>query len=74
MSEKQKCVAMRVQGRPDSARAESLVRSDMAGQEAWGALEIEIFPGRESTLLLARPASGVYITKEALRVLLRYRE
>ncbi|MBO6040839.1 MAG: hypothetical protein J6P58_06475 [Oscillospiraceae bacterium] len=74
MAEKQRCVALRVPGTPDSAAAEALVRSALSGRESWGALEIEIFPGRESTLLLAHPADGVYITKEALRFLLRPRE
>ena len=32
----------------------------------WGALEIEIIAGREESLLLARPASGVYLSREAL--------
>ena len=31
-----------------------------------GALEIEIIAGREESLLLARPASGVYLSREAL--------
>ena len=36
------------------------------GNTDWGALEIEIIAGREESLLLARPASGVYISREAL--------
>ena len=32
----------------------------------WGVLEIEIIAGREESLLLARPASGVYLSHEVL--------
>ena len=32
----------------------------------WGVLEIEIIAGREESLLLARPASGIYISRKAL--------
>ena len=32
----------------------------------WGVLEIEIIAGREESLLLARPASGVYLSREVL--------
>ena len=31
-----------------------------------GVLEIEIIAGREESLLLARPASGVYLSREVL--------
>ena len=37
-----------------------------APAENWGVLEIEIIAGREESLLLARPASGVYLSREVL--------
>lgn len=36
------------------------------GGRNWGVLEIEIIAGREESLLLARPASGVYLSREVL--------
>ena len=61
-------VALRVPGRVSDRAAEALIRSrtEAAG---WGALEIRLFPGARETLLLARPAEGVYISKAALRLL-----
>ena len=74
MAEAKKCLALQVQGRPDSAEAARLIRSALQGQPGWGVLEIEIFPGRDGTLLLARPASGVYIREDAVRFLLAGRK
>ncbi|MBR6115102.1 MAG: hypothetical protein IKQ10_07970 [Oscillospiraceae bacterium] len=73
MAETVKCLAVRVPGLPSDDQAEAIVRAALAPRDDWGALEIEIFPGREGTLLLARPARGVYITADALRFLVRRR-
>lgn len=40
--------------------------SPRSAEETWGVLEIEIIAGREESLLLARPASGVYLSREVL--------
>ena len=64
-----KCVALYVPGRPDSREAERLARSAVEDAADWGALEIEMFPGREDTLLLIHPAEGVYIARSAVRFL-----
>lgn len=74
MEPKPKCLALRVLGQPDAAEAERLIRSAMGGERGWGVLEIEMFPGREGTLLLAHPARGVYISRDALCFLLCGRE
>ena len=58
-------LALRVPGHPDLSDAKRLVFAAL-GEADWGALEIEIIAGREESLLLARPASGVYISREAL--------
>ena len=63
-------MALLLPGSPDDEYAEVLVRRALAGQDDWGTLEIERFPGRDSTLLLVHPAEGVYIRREALRFLL----
>jgi len=60
--------ALRVPGRVSDRAAEALVRS-RAETAGWGALEIRLFPGARETLLLARPAEGVYISNAALRLL-----
>lgn len=70
MEEERRCLALRVPGVPDGAEAADLVRAELGENTPWGALEIEIFPGRDETLLLARPAAGTYICAEALRFLL----
>lgn len=61
-------LALRVPGRPDPARAKALAHAvkEAAG---WGALEVEIFPGREESLLLIHPAAGIYIAEGALALL-----
>ena len=68
--ENRKCVAVHVPGRPDPREAEHLARCALSEGEDWGALEVEIFPGREDTLLLIHPAEGVYIDRSAVRFLL----
>ncbi len=74
MEKKPNCLALQVPGRPDTPEAERLIRAALGGQSGWGALEIEIFPGRDGTLLLAHPARGVYIREDAVRFLLGARE
>ncbi len=71
MEEAHKCIALWVSGLPDHRRARALVRRALDGAD-WGALEIEIFPGRDGTLLLAHPAQGVYIEENALRFLAQW--
>ena len=58
-------LALRVPGHPDLSDAKRLVFAAL-GEADLGALEIEIIAGREESLLLARPASGVYLSREAL--------
>ena len=70
MDDEKKCLALLIPGRPDSAEALRLIRSALRGRPCWGVTEIEIFPGRDATLLLAHPARGVYIREDAVRLLL----
>lgn len=64
-AENERALALRVPGHPGLSDAKKLVFAAL-GEADWGALEIEIIAGREESLLLARPASGVYISREAL--------
>lgn len=64
-AENAQTLALRVPGHPGLSDAKRLVFAAL-GEADWGALEIEIIAGREESLLLARPASGVYISREAL--------
>ena len=61
----EQALALRVPGHPDLSDAKRLVFAAL-GEADWGALEIEIIAGQKESLLLARPASGVYISREAL--------
>ena len=69
MAETVKCLAVRVPGLPSDDQAEAIVRAALAPRDDWGALEIEVFPGRKGTLLLVHPASGLYIREDAVRFL-----
>ena len=69
MREQKRWLALRIAGQPEAAEAETLVRAALGGRRSWGTLEIELFPGRKETLVLARPASGIYIKKDALAYL-----
>ena len=69
MDAEKKCLALRMPGRPDAGEIRAAVDRAVAAPEDWGALEVEIFPGREGTLLLVRPAAGTYIREDALRFL-----
>ena len=73
MAEMQRCLALLAPGAPDGAEAAELVRHALGEDADWGALEIEMFPGRDGTLLLARPAAGIYIRSAAVRFLSRRR-
>ena len=64
----ERCLALRVPGHPDDREALRLVREALDGPD-WGALEVEIFPGGQETLLLIRPAAGIYIDERAVRFL-----
>ena len=64
-----RCMAMLTSGHPEADEAWRLVRSALAGGPDWGVLEIEVFPGRDATLLLVHPAGGTYISKDAVRFL-----
>ena len=63
-AENERALALRVPGHPGLSDAKKLVFAALGGRN-WGVLEIEIIAGRES-LLLARPASGVYLSREVL--------
>ena len=69
MEREQRCLALRLPGRPGTEEAERQVRQALGTDADWGILEIEFFPGRESTLVLAHPAEGTYISRDALRFL-----
>ena len=69
MKEQRSWLALRVAGQPEPAEAEALVRAALGAGCIWGTLEIELFPGRKETLVLARPASGIYISRDALAYL-----
>ena len=64
-AENAQTLALRVSGHPGLSDAKRLVFAAL-GEADWGALEIEIIAGREESLLLARPASGVYLSREVL--------
>ena len=57
-AENERALALRVPGHPGLSDAKKLVFAALGGRN-WGVLEIEIIAGREESLLLARPASGV---------------
>ena len=60
--------------RIDRREAEKLVRRELRnrGEEPWPAMEIELFPGGEASLLIARrrDTPRIYISAAALSVLL----
>ena len=64
-----KCLALYVPGRPDVREAARLARDAVGNMGNWGTLEVEMFPGREETLLLIHPAGGIYISESAVRFL-----
>lgn len=64
-AENERALALRVPGHPGLSDAKKLVFAAL-GERNWGVLEIEIIAGREESLLLARPASGVYLSREVL--------
>ena len=63
-AENERALALRVPGHPGLSDAKKLVFAALGGRN-WGVLEIEIIAGREESLL-ARPASGVYLSREVL--------
>ena len=65
----EKVLALRLPGRPGTEEAERQVRSALGAETDWGALEIELFPGGEETLVLAHPAGGTYIDARAAAIL-----
>lgn len=67
-TEKPSLLALRVPGRPSLSDAKKIVLAELGGAN-WGALEIRIFVGGDESLLLARPANGVYLSREALSLL-----
>ena len=70
MAQEKRCLALRVRGVPSGTEAEAIIRRALQEEPGWGALEIEIFPGREDSRLLAHPAEGVYIRRAAVEYLL----
>ena len=69
MEREQRCLALRLPGQPEAQEAERQVRAALGEDDQWGTLEIECFPGREGTLVLAHPAEGMYISRDAVRYL-----
>ena len=69
MDTERRCVALRVPGRPDDSELRRAAERALGPGENWGAVEIEVFPGRKGTLLLVHPASGLYIREDAVRFL-----
>ena len=68
-----RCAALCGPGLPCPEQIRRAVAEALGPGTDWGALEIEIFPGREATLLLIRPAGGLYIKEDAVRFLLVHR-
>ena len=71
MNTERKCAVLLLPGPADETalrRAAERARTETD----WGALEIEIFPGRAGTLLLIRPAAGLYIKEDAVRFVALY--
>ena len=64
------CLALRLPGHPKRAEAEAAVRRAL-GTRTGFVMEIEMFPGRGESLVLAHPAGGqnVYIAEAAVRYL-----
>ena len=66
-------VALVAPGLPEAAEAERFVRRALtaAGERPWAAMEIEVYPGAEDSLVIARPVRGerVYIISGAARLL-----
>ena len=62
--------ALCLPGRPDRREIRRAVAGVLGPETDWGAVEVEVFPGRETTLLLVHPAAGVYIREDAVRFLL----
>ncbi len=65
-------VALHTDAAADEREAALLVRRALRerGEPPWGAMEIELYPGREGSLILARRAAErVYIAAWALRFL-----
>ena len=69
MEAERKCMALRVPGQPDDGELRRAAERALGDEEDWGAVEIEVFPGREGTLLLVHPAAGLYIREDAVRFL-----
>ena len=69
MEQEKRCLALQLPGRPEAEEAERQVRAALGEDDHWGILEIECFPGREGTLVLAHPAEGMYISRDAVRFL-----
>jgi len=68
-------VALTAAGEPTPEQAEALIRAALAerGEAPWDAMEIDLYPGSGSSLILARPAAGtrVYIADWAMRFLMK---
>ena len=64
-TENVRSLALCVPGHPELPDAKRIVFAALGGAD-WGSLEIEIIAGRNESLLLVRPASGVYISRDAV--------
>ena len=69
MEREKKCLALCLPGQPNETEAERQVRAVLGEEPGWGTLEIECFPGRDSSLILVHPAEGTYISRDAVRFL-----
>ena len=64
-AENERALALRVPGHPGLSDAKKLVFAAHGGSIG-GVRDISIFAGREDSLPPARPASGVYLSREVL--------
>ena len=64
-TENVRSLALCVPGHPKLSDVKQSVFAALGGAD-WGDLEIEIIAGRSESLLLVRPASGVYISRDAV--------
>ncbi|MBR6208363.1 MAG: hypothetical protein IKQ69_05140 [Oscillospiraceae bacterium] len=69
MEEQKQVLAVCVRGCPDGEEALGLVRAALRERGDFGAVEVEMLPGKRETLLLIHPAAGVYIDRRAAEYL-----
>ena len=71
-------LALIVPGQLSQKEAKAMVHRELRkrGEPLWAAMEIEVYPGEGSSLLIARPreTQHIYISAAALRVLIAHCE